>query len=188
MRIISGKYKGKRITAPKKLPARPTTDFAKEALFNIINNNYYYDELSVLDLFAGIGSISLEFASRGAKEVISVDNHYNSVQFIQKTSDELEMDIRAIKSDAFKYLENNKLTFDIVFADPPYDFSKEQLQKIISLVYDNKLLNKEGSIIIEHSKHTDISELSNFSYSKKYGSSMFSFFSPQTDEIINSNN
>lgn len=176
MRIISGKHKGKRVTAPKKLPARPTTDFAKEALFNIINNNYYIDDLSVLDLFSGIGSISLEFASRGAKEVISIDNHYNSVQFIQKTSDELQMNIRAIKSDAFSYLSKNKLTFDIIFADPPYDFSIEQLEKIIVSVFDNKTLNKNGLLIIEHSKHTDISGLLNFSYSKKYGSSMFSFF------------
>ncbi|MDY7394232.1 16S rRNA (guanine(966)-N(2))-methyltransferase RsmD [Aureibaculum sp. 2210JD6-5] len=176
MRIISGKYKGKRVTAPKKLPARPTTDFAKESLFNIINNNYYFEDLSVLDLFAGIGSISLEFASRGAKDVISVDNHYNSVQFIQKISDELQLNIKAIKSDAFAYLNKNKLTFDIIFADPPYNFTKEQLEKIIFLVSDKKLLNQDGLLIIEHSKHTDISDLSNFSYSKKYGSSMFSFF------------
>ena len=176
MRIISGKNKGKRITAPKKLPARPTTDFAKEALFNIINNNYYFDELSVLDLFAGIGSISLEFASRGAKTVTSVDNHYSSVQFIQKTADELQLTIRALKSDVFSYLTNNKLTFDIIFADPPYSFTKEQLEKIISLVVENRMINEDGLLIIEHSKHTDISDLPNFSYSKKYGSSMFSFF------------
>lgn len=176
MRIISGKHKGKRITAPKKLPARPTTDFAKESLFNIINNNYYFDDLSVLDLFSGIGSICLEFASRGAKEIVSVDSHYNSVQFIQKTSDELQMGIKVIKSDVYQYLSKNKLTFDIVFADPPYDFTKEQLEKIILLVYNNELLNENGLLIIEHSKHTDISEVLNFSYSKKYGSSMFSFF------------
>ena len=176
MRIISGKYKGKRISAPKKLPARPTTDFAKEALFNILNNSYYFDDLSVLDLFSGIGSISLEFGSRGVKQVVSVDNHYNSVQFIQKTSDELELNIKAIKSDVFKFLSNNKLTFDVIFADPPYDFTKEQLEKIVLLVFENKLLNNEGSLILEHSKHTDISDLPNFKYSKKYGSSMFSFF------------
>ncbi|MET2984661.1 16S rRNA (guanine(966)-N(2))-methyltransferase RsmD [Aureibaculum conchae] len=176
MRIISGKHKGKRITAPKKLPARPTTDFAKEALFNIINNNYYFDELSVLDLFAGIGSISLEFSSRGAKTVTSVDNHYSSVQFVQKTADELQLNIRALKSDVFSYLANNKMTFDIIFADPPYSFAKEQLEKIISLVIENRMINEDGLLIIEHSKHTDISDLPNFSYSKKYGSSMFSFF------------
>ncbi|MBJ2174606.1 16S rRNA (guanine(966)-N(2))-methyltransferase RsmD [Aureibaculum sp. A20] len=176
MRIISGKHKGKRVTAPKKLPARPTTDFAKEALFNIINNDYYFEDLSVLDLFSGIGSISLEFASRGAKEVISVDSHYNSVQFVQKTSDELQLNIRTLKSDVFKFLEKNQLTFDIIFADPPYDFTKEQLTVILSSVFDNKMLNTDGTIIIEHSKHTDISDLPNFSYSKRYGSSMFSFF------------
>ncbi|RPD90766.1 16S rRNA (guanine(966)-N(2))-methyltransferase RsmD [Aureibaculum marinum] len=176
MRIISGKYKGKRITAPKKFPARPTTDFAKEALFNILNNNYYFDDLSVLDLFAGIGSISLEFGSRGAKEILCVDNHYNSIQFIQKTADELKLNITAIKSEAFSFLSNTKLTFDIIFADPPYDFTKDQLEKIVLLVFDNSLLNSDGLLIIEHSKHTDITDLPNFRYSKKYGGSVFSFF------------
>lgn len=180
MRIISGKHKGKRVNAPKKLPARPTTDFAKEALFNIINNNYYFEDLTVLDLFSGIGSISLEFASRGAKEVISVDNHYSSVQFVQKTADELQLNIKALKNDVFSYLTNSKLTFDIIFADPPYDFTKEQLEKITSLVNENGLINKDGLLIIEHSKHTDISDLQNFSHSKKYGGSMFSFFSLNT--------
>mgnify|MGYP000984363576 CR=1 FL=1 len=91
MRIISGKYKGRRITAPKNLPARPTTDIAKEALFNILNNNYYFNSLSVLDLFAGIGSISFEFASRGTENITSVDQHYNSLKFIDKTAKELDL-------------------------------------------------------------------------------------------------
>ena len=176
MRIISGKHKGRRITAPKNLPARPTTDFAKEALFNIINNNYYFEDLSVLDLFAGIGSISLEFASRGVQDVVSIDNHYNSVQFIQKTSDELQLGIKAQKSDVFKFLVQNKMTFDVIFADPPYDFTTDQLEKIIILVDKNKLLHENGLLIIEHSKHTSSEALPHFGYSKRYGGSTFSFF------------
>ena len=139
MRIISGKYKSRRITAPKNLPARPTTDIAKEALFNIINNNYYFNSLSVLDLFAGIGSISFEFASRGVEEIISVDQHYNSLKFIQNIAQELDFNIQTIKSDVFKYLEKTKLKHDVIFADPPYDFSKELFENITRLVFDNVL-------------------------------------------------
>ena len=176
MRIISGKYKGRRITAPKNLPARPTTDISKEALFNILNNKFYFNSLSVLDLFAGIGSISFEFASRGADDIICVDQHYNSLKFIQKTAQELNFDIKTIKSDVFKYLEKTTLKHDVIFADPPYNFEKDQFANIITLVFDNDLVTEDGILIIEHSKHTDLSDIKNFDYSKKYGGSMFSFF------------
>ncbi|MEZ4841974.1 MAG: 16S rRNA (guanine(966)-N(2))-methyltransferase RsmD [Flavobacteriaceae bacterium] len=176
MRIISGKYKGRRINAPKNLPARPTTDFAKEALFNIINNNYYFEQLSVLDLFAGIGSISYEFASRGAKNIISIDSHFNSIKFIKKTAEELNLPIQPIKSDVFSYLEKTTLKHDIIFADPPYEFTVEQLTKLVSLIFERELLLKEGMLIIEHSKHNDLSENKYFRHSKKYGGSVFSFF------------
>ena len=176
MRIISGKFKGRRINAPKNLPARPTKDFAKEALFNIINNNYYFNDLSVLDLFAGIGSISFEFASRGTPDIISVDQHYHSLKFIEKIAKEFEFPIKTLKSDVFKFLEKAVLKSDIIFADPPYEYSKEQFQQIITLVFVNELLNENGTLIIEHSKRTDLSDIANYTYSKKYGNSMFSFF------------
>jgi 16S rRNA (guanine(966)-N(2))-methyltransferase RsmD len=176
MRIISGKHKGKRISAPKNLPARPTTDFAKEALFNIINNNYYFEQLSVLDLFAGIGSISYEFASRGAKNITSIDSHFNSIKFIKKTAEELNLPIQPIKSDVFSYLEKTTLKHNIIFADPPYEFTVEQLTKLVSLIFERELLLKEGMLIIEHSKHNDLSENKYFRHSKKYGGSVFSFF------------
>jgi 16S rRNA (guanine(966)-N(2))-methyltransferase RsmD len=131
MRIISGKYKGKRLTAPKKLPVRPTTDFAKEALFNILNNNYYFDEVILLDLFSGTGNISYEFASRGCNEITAVDINFGCVQFIDKTAKELSFSINAIKRDVFKFLEKARVKANIVFADPPYDFSNEQFEKII---------------------------------------------------------
>ena len=120
MRIISGKYKGKRLMAPKKLPVRPTTDFAKEGLFNILNNKIRFDEVSLLDLFSGTGNISYEFASRGTDEVTSVDAHYGCVKYINQISEELDFSIKTVKSDVFKYLKTTPFTFDVIFADPPY--------------------------------------------------------------------
>ena len=176
MRIISGTYKGRRITAPKKLPVRPTTDIAKEALFNIINNQYYFDEISVLDLFAGTGSISYEFASRGTENITSVDQDFGCIKFINQTSEDFEMPLQTVKSDVYKYLEKTKLQSTIIFADPPYAFTLDQFSKIPELIFENNLLENEGLLIIEHSKHTDLSNLVNYSYSKSYGGNMFSFF------------
>lgn len=176
MRIVSGKHKSRRITAPKNLPTRPTTDIAKEALFNILNNHYYFEDLTVIDLFAGIGSISFEFASRGTQHITSVDKHYACVKFIQSISEKLEMNISSIKSDVYKFLEKTKLTADIIFADPPYSFEDEQFQTIVELVFLGNMLNTNGLLIIEHSKNTDLSNHTRYSYSKRYGGSMFSFF------------
>ena len=176
MRIVSGKHKSRRILAPKNLPTRPTTDMAKEALFNILGNSYYFEDLTVLDLFAGIGSISLEFASRGTKKITSVDAHFPCTKFIKTTAEKLELPIRTITSDVFSFLDKNKETADIIFADPPYSFSDELFLKILNKVFENQLLRPEGMLIIEHSKNTDLSKTRHFSYSKKYGSSVFSFF------------
>lgn len=176
MRIISGTYKGRRITAPKKLPVRPTTDMAKEALFNIINNQFYFDEISVLDLFAGTGSISYEFASRGTETITCVDQDYGCIKFINQTAEAFDMALQAIKSDVYKYLKNSKQKSTIIFADPPYAFTVEQFSKIPELIFQNNLLEEEGLLIVEHSKHTDLSNLVNYSYSKNYGGNMFSFF------------
>ena len=182
MRIVSGKFKSRRINAPKNLPTRPTTDIAKEALFNILNNKYYFEDLSVLDLFAGIGSISLEFASRGTEKIVSVDKHYGCVKFIESTSKELGIDLNVIKSDVFKFLEKSSLKADIIFADPPYDFEDAKFFAISTLIFDNNLLNEDGLLIIEHSKQTDLSENNNFSYLKRYGGSVFSFFENNSKE------
>jgi len=176
MRIISGKHKSKRITAPKKLPVRPTTDMAKEALFNILNNNYYFEDISVLDLFAGTGNITFEFASRGTKELVVVDADYGCIKFIDKISNELDFGISTIKSDVFSYLQKSSLKVDIIFADPPYDLSVEDFVRIPKLVFKNNILKKDGVLIIEHSKHTDLSSLDHFSNQRRYGGSVFSFF------------
>jgi 16S rRNA (guanine966-N2)-methyltransferase len=182
MRIISGLYKSRRIEAPKSLPVRPTTDMAKEGLFNILNNNYYFDELSVLDLFAGTGNISYEFASRGTEEIICVDEDFGCIKFINQTSEKFEMPIKTIKSDVFKFLEKASLQFNIIFADPPYAFTLEQFSKIPELVFQNKLLENDGLLIVEHSKETNLSQLEYFSYSKSYGGNMFSFFKHESIE------
>ena len=176
MRIISGKYKSKRISAPKNLPVRPTTDMAKESLFNILNNLYYFDSISVLDLFSGTGNISYEFASRGTETIYAVDGHYGCVKFINQTAKELDLDITTFKSDVFKFLEKTTIKTDIIFADPPYDFEDSQFLKIADIVFEKELLNEGGTLIIEHSKHTDISSHPKLSYEKRYGGSVFSFF------------
>ncbi|BAO77163.1 16S rRNA (guanine(966)-N(2))-methyltransferase RsmD [Winogradskyella sp. PG-2] len=182
MRIISGLYKGRRITAPKKLPVRPTTDMAKEALFNILNNQYYFDDISVLDLFAGTGNISYEFASRGTEKISAVDDNFGCIKFINETAESFEMSINTIKSDVFKFLEKTKQKHTIIFADPPYDFEIEVFSKIPDLVFKNQLLEDEGLLIVEHSKHTDLSNLEYYSHSKSYGGNMFSFFEIKENE------
>ncbi len=176
MRIISGIFKGRRITAPKNLPVRPTTDMAKESLFNIVNNLYYFDEIKVLDLFSGTGNISYEFASRGTEDITAVDANFNCIKFINKTASEFELDIHTIKNDVFKYLETSKTKFDFIFADPPYDFSVEQFSEIPKLVFENELLLEDGTLVVEHSKHTKLDELEYFKYKKSYGGNCFSFF------------
>lgn len=176
MRIISGKQKGRRIRAPKKLPVRPTTDLAKESLFNILNNHYYFDDISVIDLFSGTGNISFEFASRGAKNIHAIDDNYNCVKFINKTSAEFGFPVKSYKMDVFKFLEKTPLRADIIFADPPYNMDREKFLKIVTLVFERKLLYKNGLLIVEHSKHMVLSDNKFLRYSKKYGGSVFSFF------------
>jgi 16S rRNA (guanine(966)-N(2))-methyltransferase RsmD len=176
MRIISGIYKGRRLTAPKNLPVRPTTDFAKEALFNILRVRYFFEELSVLDLFAGTGNISFEFASRGVPNITAVDAHLGCVQYINKVSEEFSFPITAVKSDVSKYLEKASGKFDVIFADPPYEFEASQLESIVLAVAEKKLLNEGGILIIEHAKQNNLSTLPGFSEARKYGGNVFSFF------------
>lgn len=182
MRIISGQYKGRRISPPKKLPVRPTTDMAKEALFNVLNNTYYFDDISVLDLFAGTGSISYEFASRGTEQITCVDEDFGCIKFINETAEAFEMPIQTIKSDVYKFLETTKLQATIIFADPPYAFTEEQFAKLPELIFQNNILENDGLLIIEHAKHTDLSNLDNYTYSKNYGGSVFSFFEHLSDD------
>ena len=176
MRIISGKHKGRNLQAPKKLPVRPTKDMAKESLFNILNNSYYFPDLKVLDLFAGTGNISYEFASRGVNDVLAIDAHAGCIEFIDKTVSLLDINIRTLKSDVFTFLERNKEQFDIIFADPFYDMELSDFKIIPQLVFENGLLSEDGVLIIEHSNRTSLADLPHYKNSRKYGGSVFSFF------------
>ena len=175
MRIISGKYKGRAINPPRNLRARPTTDFAKENLFNVLGNLVDFEECDVLDLFAGTGSISYEFASRGARSVTAVEInpvHYN---FIRQTALELGCEtIYPVKANAFLYLKSCPKQFDIVFSDAPYDL--EGSGEIVRLVLDNGLLREGGLLIFEHSRNMDFSDRDAFWQLRSYGSVQFSFF------------
>ena len=174
MRIISGIHKGRRLNAPKKLPVRPTTDRSKEALFNIIQHQIEFSETSVLDLFSGTGSISYEFASRGATQLTAVDKNKHCVQFIETTAESLGMDIRIIQKDCFTYLEEDKGRYDFIFADPPYEFALKSYENIIALAL--KRLSSQGQLIIEHFNKIDLSKFEMFVSRRNYGSATFSFF------------
>lgn len=182
MRIISGNFKGRRISPPKNLPVRPTTDMSKEALFNILNNHFNFSELTVLELFAGTGSISYEFASRGSSPILCIDGDLGCVNFIKKTAKEFEFDITAIKSDVFKFLEKHKGRYDIIFADPPYGMEQKEFEKIVSLIFENDILEDEGMLILEHSKYTKLDQMPHYSFQKNYGGSVFSFFEFEVEE------
>jgi 16S rRNA (guanine(966)-N(2))-methyltransferase RsmD len=175
MRIVSGTYKGRIFSPPKSIKARPTTDIAKEGLFNILSNSFDFDDISILDLFSGTGSISFEFASRGCKNIHLVELNHLHFNFIRKVINELQLDqITPIRHDAYKFLKNCKIQFDIIFADPPYEF--KGVETIPDLVFQNMLLNNNGLLIIEHSKRTDLSKLRNYKETRNYGNVHFSFF------------
>ncbi|MBT8235676.1 MAG: RsmD family RNA methyltransferase [Bacteroidia bacterium] len=179
MRIISGRHRGKRIVAPKKLPVRPTTDMVKEALFNILHNSYSFENIRVLDLYAGTGNISYEFASRGVPEIIAVDADARCAHFIATTAKQLEAPIQVVKLDALRYLERAVGRYDIIFADPPYDLPLEEMAKIPEMVFERGLLTEEGILVIEHSKHLKMEALPGQTESRKYGGSVLSFFEPK---------
>lgn len=174
MRIVSGKWRGKRIVAPKNLPSRPTTDFGKEALFNILNNRYYFEDLRVLDLFSGTGNISYEFASRGTEELVCVDLSKDCVRFITKTSEELGVDFQTVQADALQWVRRNATQYDIVFADPPYEW--EGYEELAKEIVAKGLIAPDGTAIIEHSDQTDLSHLPGFQEHRRYGHVNFSFF------------
>lgn len=176
MRIISGKFRKKAIFPPKNFKARPTTDVAKESLFNILENDYNFDSLKILDLFGGTGSISYEFASRGCNDITCVEINNNHYNFIKKTIHELDIqnEIHVTKANVFNYLPKCPHKFDLIFADPPYDLPK--IESLPELVFNNNLLLPNSILIIEHSDKTQFSGTPNFIRQKTYGSVNFSFF------------
>ena len=176
MRIVSGNLKGRRFSPPSNFKARPTTDYAKENLFNVLANRYNFEELKVLDLFSGTGSISFEFASRGCKNITSLELNYNHYRFILRCIHDLHLQeyISCIKGDAFKYIEKSNDSFDLIFADPPFDLPKAE--EIPSLIMNSRLLKKNGLLIMEHSDKKKYSEHTNFFENRDYGKVNFSFF------------
>ncbi len=175
MRIISGSHKGRRITAPKNLPVRPTTDLAKESLFNILANYVDFDEMSILDLFAGTGNLTYEFSSRGCKDVIAVDMNSNCTQFIRNTARKLDFqNIHVIRMNGFSFIETTKKKFDLIFVDPPYGM--QETETIPRLIFERSLLNKPGWLIMEHSGSTNFNNNKNLWQTRKYGSVHFSIF------------
>ncbi|WP_295939926.1 RsmD family RNA methyltransferase [uncultured Alistipes sp.] len=175
MRIISGKYKGRAINPPRNLRARPTTDFAKENLFNVLSNLIDFEECDVLDLFAGTGSISYEFASRGARSVTAVEINSVHHNFIRQTAAQLGVEnLYAVKANAFLYLKSCVKQFDVIFADAPYDL--ENSEQVVKMVLEGNLLREEGILIFEHSKNMDFSSHPEFWQLRSYGSVQFSFF------------
>jgi 16S rRNA (guanine(966)-N(2))-methyltransferase RsmD len=181
MRIIRGSHKGRQIHPPNNLPVRPTTDLAKESLFNILENNFFLEDLQVLDLFSGTGSISYEFASRGSKLVVAVDNNGKCIRFIAETAARMAFTaIKPLRADAFAYLKHTSQKFDLIFADPPYDL--EGIEFIPQAVFDNKLLAEEGWLVLEHPREKTFGDHPCFFELRKYGKVHFSFFKSQEGE------
>ncbi|MDL1913106.1 MAG: 16S rRNA (guanine(966)-N(2))-methyltransferase RsmD [Bergeyella sp.] len=181
-RIISGKWKSKKIIAPKNFEVRPTTDFAKEALFDILGNRYSFDSCSVLDLFSGLGSISLEFASRGCTDVTLIDTNAKHIQFVSAMASDLEMNLSLnfVRTDAYDWLKKNKYqnNYNIIFADPPFEStSQHKYEELIHLILKNAYLRSEGTFVLEHSSKISFQH-SSLIDRRKYGNVSFSFFSP----------
>ena len=175
MRIISGAFRGKQIVGDKKIRLRPTTDFAKEGLFNILSNRFDMNSFEALDLFSGTGSISYEFASRGCCVVHAVEIDPRHVAFIRATAGKLGFgQIRVIRDDAFHFLSICKVQYDVVFADPPYDMPN--INDIPDLVLGQDILKPDGILILEHSRRNDFSPHGYFLDHRRYGNVHFSFF------------
>ena len=178
MRIVGGQYRGRQFHPGKSFKARPTTDMAKESLFNILQNRVDFEEIKVLDLFSGTGSISFEFASRGCKDVTAVEMNFQHFNFITEVIEKLDdKNIHAIKANAFQFMVKSGQTFDLIFADPPYDH--KQFLKIPELILTKNILNLNGIFILEHPKIYDFSKYPEFKEMRNYGSVHFSFFQKQ---------
>lgn len=175
MRIIRGILKSRRFSAPKGFPSRPTTDYAKEGLFNVLENKFSLINLEILDLCAGTGNITLEFASRESGNIIAVDQNFNCVKFIKNLVQELKLEsvIEVYRADVRDYLKKTGKTFDLIFADPPYDSPIHA--DLVTQIFERNLLNSNGLAIIEHGRHTDLSHFPQYELTKQYGNVYFSF-------------
>ncbi|MFZ1526213.1 MAG: RsmD family RNA methyltransferase [Saprospiraceae bacterium] len=177
MRIIGGFFKGRRFIPPaKNWPTRPTTDFAKEGLFNILNNKIDFEEVIMLDLFGGTGNHSYEFISRGCTNVTYVDKFQGCIDFVQKTAGELKIEdkIKIIRSDVFRFLQSNIRQFDYIFAGPPYPLPN--LNTIPDVIFQTETLAPDGLFVMEHNPNHDFKSHNRFVEARNYGTTIFSFF------------
>lgn len=176
MRIISGIHGGRRISPPAKMPhTRPTTDIAKEGLFNIIQNNLEIESLKTLDLFGGTGCISYELASRGADDLTIVEKDPKMYEFIKKTSQDLGFDqMKVVRQDVFSYINECSNKYDFIFAGPPYALTS--IDDLPVLIFEKKILNKKGWFILEHTPRNDYKKFPNYKTERNYGTTIFSIF------------
>lgn len=182
MRIVGGKNRGYRFHPPSKNPARPTTDFAKEGLFNILQNTFNFEEVSFLDLFGGTGSISFEFASRGCQDITNVELFMPNVAFITRTAEELDFQITALRLNVFDYLkkfEGN--TYDVIFAGPPYPL--KTLDTLPDEVLGRNYLAENGWFILEHNPSHNFDDDPRFLKKRNYGSTIFSIFNVNQKDL-----
>jgi 16S rRNA (guanine(966)-N(2))-methyltransferase RsmD len=176
MRIISGIHGGRRINPPANMPhTRPTTDIAREGLFNVIQNNLSFESLKTLDLFGGTGCISYELASRGVMDITVIEKDPKMYEFIKKTSTELRLEnFKVMKADVFKYIETCQEKYDLVFAGPPYALTR--IDELPALVIEKKLLTPGGWFILEHTPRNDYKKASHYKTERNYGTTIFSIF------------
>lgn len=176
MRIISGIHGGKRISPPSNMPyTRPTTDIAKEGLFNVLQNNLDIEELKTLDLFGGTGCISYELASRGVQDVTIVEKDTSMYDFIKKTSAQLAFEnFKVVKADVFKFIENTTQQYDFIFAGPPYALGT--IDELPKKVFSQKLLNPKGWFVLEHTPRNNYKKFEGYKTERNYGTTIFSIF------------
>ena len=175
MRIITGIYKGRHFDIPRTFKARPTTDFAKENIFNVLMQYVDFEDAQALDLFSGTGSISLELVSRGCKQVVSVEMDRDHHRFIQECLKKLNTDkCVPIRGDVFRFLKSCRQQYDFIFADPPY--ALKELPQIPDIIFERQLLKEEGLFVFEHGKDYDFSDHPHFLEHRSYGSVNFTLF------------
>jgi len=175
MRIITGIYKGRHFDIPRSFKARPTTDFAKENIFNVLMQYVDFEDAQALDLFSGTGSISLELVSRGCRQVVSVELDRDHHRFIQECLKKLNTDkCVPIRGDVFRFLKSCKQQYDFIFADPPY--ALKELPQIPDIIFERQLLKEEGLFVFEHGKDYDFSDHPHFLEHRSYGSVNFTLF------------
>lgn len=176
MRIIGGKWSGRKLNVPSKSwPVRPTTDFAREALFNILDNRIDYEAISALDLFGGTGVHSVELASRGCLDITFVDRYRESTKYMQGLVKEWDLPVKVVNSDVMKFISSATRTWDYIFADPPYDM--KGIGEFPGFILQSNVLSENGFFVLEHISTLNFSALPGFKESRNYGQSVFSFFS-----------